>query len=62
MRSSLKPMYKLIRKFKNQIQSDFVNAMKETLFGAIFMAFYNEEFGGDKGLKSNMCSESCKPV
>ena len=25
-----------------------------TPFGAIFMAFYNEEFGADKGLKSNI--------
>ena len=28
--------------------------MKETPFGSIFMAFYNEKFGGDKGLKSNI--------
>ena len=28
--------------------------MKETLFGAIFIAFYNEEFGADKGMKSNI--------
>ena len=53
--SSLKPMCKLIRKFKKHIHSYFVNAMKEMSFGAIFMAFYNEEFGGDKDLKSNIC-------
>ena len=28
--------------------------MKETPFGAIFMTFNNEKFGGDKGLKSNI--------
>ena len=28
--------------------------MRETPFGPIFMAFYNEELGGDKGLKSNI--------
>jgi len=28
--------------------------MKETLFGAIFITFYNEEFGADKGMKSNI--------
>jgi len=47
-------MCEFIRKFKKNIQADFVNAMKETPFGAIFMAFYNEKFGADKGLKSNI--------
>ena len=28
--------------------------MKETSFGPIFMAFYNEEFDIEKGLKSNI--------
>ena len=28
--------------------------MKETPFGPIFMAFYNKEFGAEKGLKSNI--------
>ena len=28
--------------------------MKETPFDTIFMAFYSEKFGGDKGLKSNI--------
>ena len=47
MRSSLKPMCEFIRKFKH-IQANFVDAMKETPFGPIFMAFYNEEFGAEK--------------
>ena len=47
-------MCEFIRKFKKHIQVNFVNAMKETPFGIIFMAFYNEEFGADKGLKSNI--------
>ena len=42
------------QKIQKHIQSDFVNAMKETLFGAIFIAFYNEEFGADKGMNSNI--------
>ena len=54
MRSSLKPMCEFIRKFKKHIRADFVNAMRETPFGPIFMAFYNEEFGGEKALKSNV--------
>ena len=54
MRSSLKPMCKLIKKFKKHIHPDFVSAIKEMPFGVIFMAFYNEKFGGDKGLKSNI--------
>ena len=54
MRSSLKPMREFIRKFKKHIQVDFVNGMKKIPFGAIFMAFYNEEFGADKGLKLNI--------
>jgi len=54
MRSSLKLMCEFIRKFKKHIQADFVNAMKKTPFGLIFMAFYNEKFGGEKGLKSNI--------
>ena len=28
--------------------------MKETPFGPIFMAFYNKDFGAEKGLKSNI--------
>jgi len=47
-------MCEFIRKFKKYIQADFVNAMKETPFGPIFMAFYNEDFGAEKGLKSNI--------
>ena len=31
-----------------------MNAIKETPFGAIFIAFYNEEFGADKDMKSNI--------
>ena len=54
MRSSLKLMCEFIRKFKKHIQADFVDAMKETPFGPIFMAFYNEEFCAEKGLKSNI--------
>ena len=54
MRSSLKPMCEFVRKYKKHIQANFVNAMKETPFGAIFRAFYNEEFGTDKGMKSNI--------
>ena len=54
MRSDLKPMYEFSRKFKKHIQYDFVDAMKETPFGPIFMALYNEEFGAEKGLKSNI--------
>ena len=54
MRSSLKPMCEFIRKFKKHIQKDFVDAMKEISFDPIFMAFYNEEFGAEKGLKSNI--------
>ena len=54
MRSSLKLICELIRKFKEHIHPDFVNAMKKTPFGAIFMAFYNEKFGGDKSLKLNI--------
>jgi len=38
MRSSLKPMYELMKIFKKHIHPDFVNAMKETPFGTIFMA------------------------
>ena len=47
-------MCELIKKFKKHIHLDYVNAMKETLCGTIFMAFYDEKFGGDKGLKSNI--------
>ena len=54
MRSSLKPMCEFLKVFKKHIQSYFVNAMRETSFGPIFIALYNEEFGGDKGLKSNI--------
>ena len=54
MRSSLKLMCEFIRKFKKHIQTDFINVMKETPFGAIFITFYNEKFGANKGLKSNI--------
>ena len=54
MRSSLKPICELIKRFKKHIHLDFVNAMKETSFGTTFMALYIEESGGDKGLKSNI--------
>jgi len=54
MRSSLKPRCEFIRRFKKHIQADFVDAMKVTPFGSIFMAFYNKEFGAEKGLKSNI--------
>ena len=54
MRSSLKPMCEFIRKYKNNIQTDFVNAMKEIPFGAFFITFYNEKCGADKGMKSNI--------
>ena len=42
------------KKIQKHIQDDFVNAMKESPFGLIFMAFYNEEFGAEKGLKLNI--------
>ena len=54
MRSSLKPMCEFIRKYKKHILADFLNAMKEISFGVIFIAFYNEKFDADKGLKSNI--------
>ena len=57
MGSILKPMFEFIRKYKKHIQADFMNAMKETLFGAIFITFYNEEFGTDKGI-----TENCRSV
>ena len=47
-------MYEIIRRFKKHIHSDFVNAMKETLFRNIFMTFYSDDFGADKDLKSNI--------
>ena len=47
-------MCEIMRAFKKHIQVYFVNAMRETPFSPIFMAFYNEEFGDDKGLKSNI--------
>ena len=63
MRSSLKPMCEFIRKFKKYIQADFVNAMKETLFGPISMSFYNEEFAAEKRLKiKHKCAKNCKQV
>ena len=43
-----------MKKFKKYIQADFVEALNNTPFGPIFMAFYNEEFGAEKGLKSNV--------
>ena len=54
LRSSLKPICEFIKKFKKYIQADFLEAMKNTSFGPIFMAFYNEEFGVEKRLKSNI--------
>jgi len=54
MRSSLKSMCELIKRFKKHIYPDFVNIMKEISFHTIFMTFYSEEFRGDKGLKSNL--------
>ena len=42
------------KKFQRAHSDNFVDAMKETPFGPIFMAFYNEEFGAEKGLKSNI--------
>ena len=54
LRSSIKPMCEIVKKFKKYIQADFVEEMKNTPFGPIFMAFYNEEFGAEKGLKSNV--------
>ena len=47
-------MCEFIRKFKKHIQDDFVDAIKEDPLGPIFMAFYNEEFGAEKGLKLNI--------
>ena len=54
MRSSLKLMCEFIRKLKKHIHADFFNVMKDIPFGPIFMAFYNEEFGAEKGLKLNI--------
>ena len=47
-------MCKLIKRFKKHIHPDFVNPLKEIPFDTTFRAFYREEFGGDKGLKSNI--------
>ena len=47
-------MCEIMRVFKKHIQAYFVNTMRDTPFGPIFMAFYSEKFGGDKGLKSNI--------
>ena len=47
-------MCELINQFKKEIHSDFINAMKDTPFGPIFMAFYNEKFGINKSLKSKI--------
>jgi len=47
-------MCEFMKKFKKYIQADFVEAMNNTPFGPIFMAFYNEEFGAEKALKSNV--------
>ena len=33
------------------MHSDFVDAIKDTLFGTIFIAFYNEEFEKNKSIK-----------
>ena len=52
-RSSLKSMCELIRRFKKNIHSNFVNAMKDIPFGVIFLAFYNKDFGKERTLKSN---------
>ena len=54
LRSSIKPMCEFMKKFKKYIQADFVEAMKNTPFGPIFMAFYNKDFGDEKSLKSNV--------
>ena len=63
LRSSLKPMCEFIKKFKKYIQADFVEAMNNTPFGPIFMAFYNEQFGAEKGLKSKAkTSIPCKTI
>ena len=35
-------------------QANFVDAIKETPFNTIFMAFYNKEFRAEKGLKLNI--------
>ena len=53
MRSNLKSMCEFIRKFKKHIQADFFNAMKETPFGPIFMAFSMRSLVL-KSLKSNI--------
>ena len=45
-------MCEFIKKFKKHIQGDFIDAMKKTPFGPIFMTFFNEEFRAEKGLKS----------
>ena len=47
-------MCELIKKFKKRIHPNFVNTMREIIFSTIFMTFYSEKFGGDKGLKSNI--------
>ena len=49
-RSSLKSVCKLIKWFKKHMHSNFVNVMKDKLFGVNFMVFYNEEFEKDKGM------------
>ena len=54
LRSSIKPMCQLMKKIKKYIPANFVEAMKNTPFGPIFMAFYNEEFAAEKALKSNL--------
>ena len=49
-------MCELFERFKKHINSDLVNTIKETPFGALFMTFYNENFADDesKGKKSNL--------
>ena len=51
------------KKIQKHIQDDFVNSMKESPFGPIFMAFYNEEFGAEKDLKIKYkCAKNCRLV
>ena len=54
-KSSLKPMINLIDQLKRKkVHIDYVNVVKETPFGGIFMTFYEHIFGEEnKGLKSN---------
>jgi len=62
MRSSVKLMCKLIKKFKKHIQLDFVNAMKKTLFGAIFMASTMKSLEVERPKVKHKCFENCRTV